>query len=167
MRSLALSVAVLLAVLVASAALPTDAAAQSPSTISGTVRNGTAGADPPAGLRVTLSYQVASGELVEHDAITALDGSFTYTDLPPQGLPGFEVRTDYLDVEYANRVLGEPLSGPSDLTVYELTNDFSVPLPSSTTPSPSPAPTAASASSPCWRPRSSATPATAPSAPTC
>ena len=130
MRSLALSVAVLLAVLVASAAgaaaLPTDAAAQSPSTLSGTVRNGTAGADPPAGLRVTLSYQVASGELVEHDTITALDGSFTFTNLPPQGLPGFEVRTDYLDVEYANRVLGEPLSGPLDLTVYELTNDFSV-----------------------------------------
>ena len=126
--------AVLVAAAAGAAALPTDVAAQvptgldgqSPSTLSGTVRNGTEGADPPVGLRVTLSYQVASGELVEHDTITALDGSFTYTDLPPQGLPGFEVRADYLDVEYANRVLGEPLAGPLDLTVYELTSDFSI-----------------------------------------
>ena len=131
MRALApvaapLFVAGMLAALVATAALPTDASAQSPSTISGTVRNGTAGAAPPIGLRVTLRYQVPSGEVVEPDTLTALDGSFTFTNLPQQGLPGFELRADYLDVEYTNRVLGEPLAGPLDLTVYELTSDFSV-----------------------------------------
>ena len=131
MRALALALLAVLGPLAAfpvgvGAQVPTGLDGQSPSTLSGTVRNGTAGAAPPIGLRVTLSYQVASGELVEHDTITALDGSFTFTNLPQQGLPGFELRADYLDVEYTNRVLGEPLTGPLDLTVYELTNDFSV-----------------------------------------
>ena len=131
MRALALALLAVLGPLAAfpvgvGAQVPTGLDGQSPSTLSGTVRNGTAGAAPPIGLRVTLSYQVASGELVEHDTLTALDGSFTFTDLPQQGLPGFELRADYLDVEYTNRVLGEPLTGPLDLTVYELTSDFSV-----------------------------------------
>ena len=131
MRALALALLAVLGPLAAfpvgvGAQVPTGLDGQSPSTLSGTVRNGTAGAAPPIGLRVTLSYQVASGELVEHDTITALDGSFTFTNLPQQGLPGFELRADYLDVEYTNRVLGEPLTGPLDLTVYELTSDFSV-----------------------------------------
>ena len=130
-RALALALLAVLGPLAAfpvgvGAQVPTGLDGQSPSTLSGTVRNGTAGAAPPIGLRVTLSYQVASGELVEHDTITALDGSFTFTNLPQQGLPGFELRADYLDVEYTNRVLGEPLTGPLDLTVYELTSDFSV-----------------------------------------
>lgn len=128
----------LLAVLGAVAALPASVAAQSddraptsitgqsPATIPGVVRNGTAGAPPPVGLWVALTYQLASGELVEHNALTQHDGSFTFTDLPPQGLPGFEVRATYLDVEYANRVLGEPLMGPLELTVYEITTDFDV-----------------------------------------
>ena len=125
MRALAAALAAL-AVLGTLSALPGNALAQSPATISGTVSNGTAGAAPPAGLRVTLRYQISSGELVEFDALTQGDGSFTFTDLPPQGLPGFEVRTQHLDVEYTTRVLGEPLAGPLRLTVYDLTSDFSV-----------------------------------------
>ena len=105
---------------------PTSITGESPSTISGVVRNGTAGATPPAGLWVTLRYQLGSGELVEHDTLTQPDGAFTFTDLPPQGRPGFEVRATYLDVEYTNRVIGEPLEGPLELTVYELTTDFGV-----------------------------------------
>lgn len=122
----ALAVALLAAVVGVLAALPAGVEAQSPATITGTVRNGTADAPPPAGLWVTLRYQVSSGELLEHDTVTLGDGSFTFTDLPPQGLPGFEVRTVYLDVEYTNRVLGEPLAGPLDLTIYEITTDFGV-----------------------------------------
>ena len=137
MRALALAAALAVGLL---AALPAAAVAQSqpgeqaptsidgssPETISGVVRNGTADAEAPVGLWVTLRYQVGSGELVEHDTLTQPDGSFTFTGLPPQGRPGFEVRTDYLGVEYANRALGEPLTGPLELTVYEITSDFSV-----------------------------------------
>ena len=131
MRALVLA---LCATLGAFAALPAGAGAQSPTgnvvespeTVAGVVRNGTAGGPSPVGLWVTLRYQVVSGELVEHDTLTQGDGSFTFTDLPPQGRPGFEVRTEYLNVEYANRVLGEPLAGPLELTVYEITTDFGV-----------------------------------------
>lgn len=105
---------------------PTSIDGSSPETISGVVRNGTAGAGAPIGLWVTLRYQIDSGELVEHDTPTQADGSFTFTDLPPQGRPGFEVRTEHLGVEYAERALGEPLAGPLELTVYETTSDFSV-----------------------------------------
>ncbi len=105
---------------------PTTISGQSPSTVSGVVRNGTAGGSPPVGLWVTLRYQLGSGELVEHNTPTQPDGSFIFTDLPPQGRPGFEVRATYLDVEYASRVIGEPLMGPLELTVYEITTDFAV-----------------------------------------
>ncbi|MDE2801560.1 MAG: hypothetical protein OXK21_01590 [Chloroflexota bacterium] len=105
---------------------PTSIDGSSPETISGVVRNGTAGGEAPAGLWVTLRYQLESGELVEHDTVTQPDGSFTFTGLPAQGRPGFEVRTDYLGVEYAHRALGEPLEGPLQLTVYELTSDFDI-----------------------------------------
>ena len=105
---------------------PTTISGESPSTISGVVRNGTAGGSPPIGLWVTLTYQIASGEIVEHDTLTQPDGAFTFTDLPPQGRPGYEVRATYLDVEYASRALGEPLMGPLELTVYEITTDFGV-----------------------------------------
>ncbi len=105
---------------------PTTISGESPSTISGVVRNGTADGSPPIGLWVTLTYQIASGEIVEHDTLTQPDGAFTFTDLPPQGRPGYEVRATYLDVEYASRALGEPLMGPLELTVYEITTDFGV-----------------------------------------
>ena len=124
MRALALA-AVLVIACGALALQPADAAAQSPSTLSGTVHNGTAGGETPTGLRVTLRYQAPSGEVVEIDT-TAIDGAFRFRDLPPQGNPGFDVRTEYQDVEYSLRRLGEPLSGPLALTVYETTNDFSV-----------------------------------------
>lgn len=133
-RALALSAVVLFAALPAAAGAqsqpgeqaPTSIDGRSPETLGGVVRNGTAGAATPIGLWVTLRYQIGSGELVEHDTLTQPDGSFTFTGLPPQGRPGFEVRTDYLGVEYANRALGEPLVGPLELTVYEITSDFSV-----------------------------------------
>ena len=128
----ALAAAVLAAAVLA--ALPAGVDAQSPTgnvivsseTVSGVVRNGTAGGPTPIGLWVTLRYQLESGDLVEIDTLSQGDGSFTFTDLPPQGRPGFEVRTEYLNVEYANRVLGEPLMGPLELTVHEITTDFSV-----------------------------------------
>ena len=126
----ALALAAALGVLAAVAA-PVDAQAPtniegSPETVTGVVRNGTAGGPAPVGLWVTLRYQLESGDLVEHDTLSQGDGSFTFTDLPPQGRPGFEVRTEYLNVEYANRVLGEPLMGPLELTVHEITTDFGV-----------------------------------------
>lgn len=105
---------------------PTGNVIASPETVTGVVRNGTAGAPAPIGLWVTLRYQLESGELVEHDTLTQADGSFTFTGLPPQGRPGFEVRTEYLNVEYASRALGEPLMGPLELTVHEITTDFGV-----------------------------------------
>ena len=133
-RVLALSAVVVLAALPAGVGAqsetgdlaPTSIDGSSPETVSGVVRNGTAGAAAPAGLWVTLRYQLDTGELVEHDTVTQPDGSFTFTGLPPQGRPGFEIRTDYLNVEYAHRALGEPLAGPLELTVYETTSDFGV-----------------------------------------
>ena len=126
MTRIASTAALLLAAFALALLLPATVSAQSPLTLTGTVRNGTADGDAPAGLRVTLRYQTATGEVLERDVMTDDRGAFRFTDLPPQGNPGFEVRTAYLDVEYTQRRLGEPLAGPLEVTVYETTSDFGV-----------------------------------------
>ncbi len=103
--------------------------AQSPDTpndFSGTVTNGTAGAEAPANLQVTLRFQADTGEVIERVTLTLADGTFRFVNLPPQGNPGYVVSATYLEVEYTNRKLGEPLVEPLEVTVYELTNDFTV-----------------------------------------
>ena len=94
--------------------------------LSGTVTNGTAGEDAPANLQVTLQFQSDTGEVIERVTLTEAGGAFTFVNLPPQGNLGYVVSTTYLDVEYTNRRLGEPLVEPLGVTIYELTNDFSV-----------------------------------------
>ncbi len=125
MRALAL----LLAVLAAAGVLathPGDVAAQSPAELTGAVRNGTAGGPMPAGVPVTLRYQLGRGEVVERHTTSADDGGFSFADLPPQGFPGFELRASYLGIEYIDRRLDQPLAGPVEITVYETTSDFTV-----------------------------------------
>ena len=103
--------------------------AQSPErtvALSGTVTNGTAGEDTPVNLQVSLQFQAESGEVIERVTLTDAGGSFRFVNLPPQGNLGYVVSTTYLKVEYTNRMLGEPLVEPLGVTIYELTNDFSV-----------------------------------------
>ena len=100
--------------------------AQSSFEFSGTALNGTAGANVPGDLQVKLQFQSDAGEVIERVTLTLDDGTFHFMNLPPQGNPGYMVSTTYLDVEYTNRMLGEPLVEPLEVTIYELTNDFSV-----------------------------------------
>ena len=103
--------------------------AQSPDAqieLSGRVINGTSGAEASADLQVTLRFQSDTGEVIERVTVTLDDGAFRFLNLPPQGNPGYVVSATYLEVEYTNRMLGEPLSEPLEVTVYELTNDFTV-----------------------------------------
>jgi hypothetical protein len=103
--------------------------AQSPDTaneLAGKVINGTAEAEAPANLQVTLRFQADTGEVIERVTLTLADGTFRFVNLPPQGNPGYVVSATYLEVEYTNRKLGEPLVEPLEVTVYELTNDFTV-----------------------------------------
>ena len=100
--------------------------AQSPIEFSGTVTNGTAGVDALANLQVTLRFQSDTGEVIERVTLTVDGGAFRFVNLPPQGNLGYVLSTTYLGVEYTTRMLGEPLVGPLKVTIYELTNDFSV-----------------------------------------
>ena len=98
--------------------------AQSPATLSGMVVNGTAGVSVIDDLQVTLRFQSSTGDVVERVTSTVDGGAFRFSNLPPQGNPGYVLSTTYLDVEYTNRMLGEPLVDPLEVTVYELTEDF-------------------------------------------
>lgn len=98
--------------------------AQSPITFSGMVVNGTAGVSAPADLPVKLRFQSNSGDVVERVTSTVDGGAFRFSNLPPQGNPGYVLSTTYLDVEYTNRMLGEPLIEPLEVTVYEISDDF-------------------------------------------
>ena len=103
-----------------------NAYAQSSIEFSGMVINGTAGEDAPTDLQVTLQFQSDTSEVIERVTLTVDGGAFRFVNLPPQGNLGYVLSTTYLDVEYTNRMLGEPLVGPLEVTIYELTNDFSV-----------------------------------------
>ncbi len=94
--------------------------------LSGTVTNGTAGEDAPVNLQVTLQFQAESGEVIERVTLTEAGGAFNFVNLPPQGNLGYLVSATYLEVEYTNRRLGELLVEPLGVTIYELTNDFTV-----------------------------------------
>ena len=98
--------------------------AQSPVTLSGMVVNGTEGVSAIDDLQVTLRFQSNTGDVVERVTSTVDGGAFRFSNLPPQGNPGYVLSTTYLDVEYTNRMLGEPLVDPLEITVYELTEDF-------------------------------------------
>lgn len=98
--------------------------AQSPVTLSGMVVNGTAGVGALADLQVTLRFQSNTGDVIERVTSTLDGGVFHFLNLPRQGNPGYVLSTTYLEVEYTNRMLGEPLIEPLEVTVYDLTDDF-------------------------------------------
>ena len=98
--------------------------AQSPATLSGKVVNGTAGVGAIADLQVTLRFQSNTGDVIERVTATLDGGVFHFSNLPPQGNPGYVLSTTYLEVEYSNRMLGELLKEPLEVTVYDLTDDF-------------------------------------------
>ena len=98
--------------------------AQSPVTLSGRVVNGTAEVGALTDLQVTLSFQSNTGDVIERVTSTLDGGVFHFLNLPPQGNPGYVLSTTYLEVEYTSRMLGEPLTEPLEVTVYDLTDDF-------------------------------------------
>jgi hypothetical protein len=121
-----LTATLVLSVFIALTQLHQPAYAQSPNELSGTVTNGTAGEGAPVNLQVTLQFQAESDEVIERVTLTEAGGAFNFVNLPPQGNLGYVVSATYLEVEYTNRRLGEPLVEPLGVTIYELTNDFTV-----------------------------------------
>jgi mono/diheme cytochrome c family protein len=100
--------------------------------ISGQVRNGTAGAAPPAGIEVRLRAFDMDATFV--DAITtttSADGSFRFEGIDPTAPVQLEPTATYYgvtyvgDLEEAIQLSPEQPTGEVDITVYETTEDDS------------------------------------------
>ncbi len=99
--------------------------AQEHGTISGRVRNGTAGGANVSGLTVTLRHFTGMQLADEQKTQAAADGSYSFTGLPTGDQDAYLVVVRYAGVEYVSSMvqLNQQAQQTVDLTVYETTDD--------------------------------------------
>ena len=94
--------------------------------ISGTVRNGSDGAEIPVGLEVLLHQFGDVGQIDVVRALVEEDGSYTFPAVAPQDANTYAVTTNYLGVLYSTPV-ELPLGSQSvELLVYEVAESIDV-----------------------------------------
>lgn len=105
--------------------LPWPVTAAETGTISGVVRNGTAGGGSVDGLTVTLRRFRGMELAQEYTATVGADGRFTFTDLPIADGEAYPVVVTYQGVEYSSQMiqLTQNPSVETEVAVYETTTD--------------------------------------------
>lgn len=99
-----------------------DASAQT-RTLTGVIRNGTAGAATPPNLSVSLiGFEPGLGVATRLTTTADATGAFTFTDVPVAEGRDFVVTTEYEGVAYSSFLLA-PNDREAQLTVYERTGD--------------------------------------------
>ena len=93
-------------------------------TVSGQVRNGTAGEGAPAGLEVILHTFGEGGEVDVASAVTGGDGRFQFQGLETDDRSSYAVTANYREVMYSRRLEPNALSEPVELLVYETTGSL-------------------------------------------
>ncbi|GBD16302.1 hypothetical protein HRbin26_01197 [bacterium HR26] len=108
--------------------LPWPVAAAETGTISGVVRNGTAGGGSVEGLTVTLRRFRGMELAQEYTVTVGADGRFTFADLPIADGEAYLAFVTYQGVEYSSSMiqLTQNPSVETEVAVYETTTDPSV-----------------------------------------
>ena len=131
MRRLLAIAAGLLALLALVAGLPVAgnpaAQAQESRSVSGTVRNGTAGAALPGDLAALLLITDAEGRLQgTGQAAIGADGRFTFADVPVMPEASYTISVDYGGVFYGPTLPASALAQPVHIAIYEPTTDYTL-----------------------------------------
>ena len=96
-------------------------------TVAGRAINGTGGGDIPAALPITLhAVDQVEGRVATYNATTDEDGNFAFSDVAPLVSGSYALVMDYAGMRYSELLVPDDLSGPVELTVYEITRDISV-----------------------------------------
>jgi hypothetical protein len=114
--------------LLALSLLPAPAAAAETGTVSGVVRNGSAGGGRVDGLTVVLRHFRGMELVQERRATVGADGRFTFADLPIAEGEAYLAVVSYQGVEYSSRMiqLTQNPEVETEIVVYETTTDPSV-----------------------------------------
>ena len=106
-------------------AMPTPLYADhGPTTVSGQIRNGTAGEAAPAGLEVILHTFGVGGGVDVASVLTSGDGSFEFQGLEVEDSSSYAVTTNYQEVMYSMTLEPSSLDKPVELLVYETTGSL-------------------------------------------
>ncbi len=116
---------ILVLVLFALSLLPWPVAAAESGTISGVVRNGTAGGGSVEGLTVTLRRFRGMELAQEYTTTVGADGRFTFADLPVAEGEAYLAFVTYQGVEYSSSMiqLTQNPNAEVEVAVYETTTD--------------------------------------------
>ena len=128
LQSLAFTVAMTVAALLAFGS--TALFAQSPDTLSvtGTLVNGTAGGSIPAGITVLLHrFGAGSGSIDTYEETADADGTFRFDRVPAMSDgDSLALAVDYGETRYTEVLSQSDVSEPVVMTVYEFTRDVGV-----------------------------------------
>lgn len=103
------------------------AQAQESRSISGVVRNGTAGAALPGDLAALLLITDAEGRLQgTGQAAIGADGRFTFAEVPLIPEASYTISVDYGGVFYGPTLPASALAQPVNITIYESTTDYTL-----------------------------------------
>jgi hypothetical protein len=95
--------------------------------ISGRVVNGTAEAEPPSGLSVSLlSFDTIAGSVLTTTSTTDDLGRFRFDNLIPRAGLKFTVTMEYAGVAYSSNIMSDEFSKLVELVIYEPTTNVDV-----------------------------------------
>lgn len=96
-------------------------------TVSGTVTNGTAGSDVPAGTPITVTVFDEAFNLLQFTGVTNADGTYSITDIPFATELFYVTEVDYRERQFFNTYEAQVSDDVSEIdipvTIYELTED--------------------------------------------